>query len=642
MWLVSQDQNNMPNSTGPEPDKTYTTPISRRKALALGGTGLASALAGCGDIFNPSPGDPSNPPPAPGNGNNSTENGNRNENPDTFRIIEIKSGNSTFEIIPRGEFVNAIQDGKTVEYICKIHSSPLFSDEQTEIAQKTLTMTENGQEFSVNYEFPEELFGYGQQLTFTLQAIKPTEEEPWEVKIPERRRDPSKPNPLDVVLLPFYNEAVGEKMVSVRGPPYPSSDTYTDDFTAVAQTEVWFNEPDESLYNRPQDSSLQITEGKYPKHWYGPWTDLQITMVVRYPVYESMESEDQRVPLYDWAVFNFDITDIEMIEARRWNSFVVQQIERGHYELSDDGQTATTPSGIERTAHNDEGSAITDGDFYSGDAAETPTPFSEYYRSRYGEAWNYADQINVNPIKFAAGRPVLKRWANEIEESLSNNTNFQEHDAPEYYKATILKTIIGSSPYALSVGSYMQAPEEVISNWYQNKDDSDAIGGNCVDASAFFCGIGVHLLNTDVGLLHLFGSNLAHIQACVFGRELPSYMPDHINNQNSGPLISNSDTDYTDRQYGEYMPVECNYPDASIGYIQRFDREYSMILRTFASNIDINSHISVNDNYMPDIDGEILADRQPPQNQFLFQRTVVNPSAIPYFETSKDCFYSDC
>ncbi|SDW05750.1 hypothetical protein SAMN05443574_101207 [Haloarcula vallismortis] len=618
----------MPDDSS-EPDKVYSSaPLSRRTALALGGTGLTAALAGCSEMLSPSSGSrDQNPSADEDNGNSESD---EDEQPDLFVPVEIGGSETEFGIRVRTEYANLIADGGSVEYLVRVYSAPLFdSTDRTLLTEQTITKTASDETHTVQYEFPDDCLNYAQQLTFTLEVTSPDDGEEWEVAIPERRRERSEPN-LDVVLLPFYNEARGETMVSVRGPPYPSQSEYSDEFEPLARTEVWFNEPDESLYNRPEYD--YVTEDRYPKHWYGDWKDLQITMVVRYPVYEVMEDDDQNVPLYDWATFNFDITDIEMIEGRRWNSFVVQQIERGRYELSSDGQTATTPSGTVRDSHNSEGSLITAAEFYHGDISDTPTPFSEYYRSRYGDATTSSDNINANPIKVAAGRPVMKRWATEIEDSLANNPNFQEHDAHGYYKATIVKAIIGSSPYSFSVGSYMQTPEEVISNWYQNQNGSDALGGNCVDASALFCGIGVHLLDTTVGLLQVTGDNVAHVQACLFGRELPSYLPDAAHNRNATNSITSSSTDYEDRDYGKFMPVECNYAGATIGYVQRFDPDVYLSISSFASNIQINSHIPVNDDYLPDADGKILADREPPQNAFRFNSTITNPSEKPYFE----------
>ena len=625
----------MAGSKGPEPDKAYTTPISRRKALALGGSGLASGLAGCNEVSESFAGDPSDSSPDQGTGDNGND-GDGEETPDDGRIVDIQPGSITLKMNPR-RFDGALENGNSFEYALQIHSTPVFSESRSVVEETTITVAEWGEEFEIDYEFSDELLGYGQQLRVTLQALD-YDEEPWEVEAVDKREGPSGPKLLDTVLLPFYNEAEGEEMVSVRGPPEPIQDEWTDDFTSIAQTEVWFNEPEESLWNRvdhekEQYQGLEITEERFPKEWYGEWTDLQITMVVRYPVYEVMESDDRDKPLYDWAVFNFDMTDIELIEARRWNSFVVQQLERGRYELSEDGKTATDDNGTVRDGHNSEGSLMTSTEFYSGDAADTPTPFSEYYRSRYGNATTSADQINANPIKLAGGRPVMKRWANEIESSLAGNPNFQEHEAHEYYKATIVKAIVGNVPYSFSVGDYTQTPEEVISNWYQNQGDSDALGGNCVDASALFCGVCIHLLDTTIGLLYVDADRAGHVQACMFGRETPSYLPPSVNNQNAVEPLSQSNTQrYTDDDYGDFMPVECNYPGSVIGYVGRWGANTDIDLQSFASNIDINSHLALDDDYMPDADGEILADRDPTQNTMLFRMTVTNPSAIPYFE----------
>jgi hypothetical protein len=349
-------------------------------------------------------------------------------------------------------------------------------------------------------------------------------------------------------------------------------------------------------------------------------------------VYEEMvELETGTVPSFDWAVFNFDIADIEMVEARRWNSWIVQQLERGNFELSEDGTEAIRTDGITYDSHDELASLLTRGEFYSGDASETPTPFSEYYRSRYGDATTAPDNANINPIMFAGGRPVLKRWAMEMENKLSNNPNFQAHSDEDYHKATILKAIIGSVPYEFTFNQYADAPEEVINNWYHGQN-TDALGGDCVSASALFEGIGVHLFDTSVCHINMTGSNVAHAQAGLLGLDIPDYLPENVNNRLANGRIQSGDRRY-DSQYGQFVPVECNYPSALIGYVQRVSGgDYSLNLKTFASNIDINSHIPINDDYEPDFDGEIAADRDKTQNALRFNRTVTNPSDYPYFE----------
>jgi hypothetical protein len=52
--------------------------------------------------------------------------------------------------------------------------------------------------------------------------------------------------------------------------------------------------------------------------------------------------------------------------------------------------------------------------------------------------------------------------------------------------------------------------------------------------------------------------------------------------------------------------------------------------------MDVNSHIPVNDDYEPDIDGEVLADRDPVQNAYYFRKSVLYPSATPYFEEQQE------
>jgi len=614
-----------------DPDKVYySSPLSRRAALAFGGAGLTTALAGCSGMLNPSSEDP-NSSPEPTNDLGGETGGDGENDRQAVRTTRLGIEETEYQVLPRDEFIDSMSEENPVEYTVRLYTSPLYGSSRTQLAESTISITSIPNSFTISYEFPEDSLNQAQQFTFTLEATAPQETEEFDAHTTTK------------VLLPHYNQALDERKLIVPSAPYPSPSDWDSEFEPVTKTQIWFNEPDESPFNTPDRSEL------YPEHWYGEYTDLEVTAIVRYPVYSVLENDDhpvydqmperqQDLPLFDWAVFNFNIAEMEMIEARRWNSWIIQQIERGRFELSDDGTVATMPSGTQYDAHNDRGGLIDDGSFYSGDATETPKPFEQYYRSRYGPYQDGGpispDNSPIDPLHFAGGRPVLKRWAMEIENSLSNNQNFQAHDAHEYYKATILKALIGNTPYAFSVGSYINTPEEGILNWYQNTSEGEALGANCVSATGFFTGIGVHLFDSTVGIVEMVGDNIAHVQAGLIGLEKP-FLPDSINDDNAEGLISDGDSRYNSR-YGRFTPVECIYPSATIGYVQRVDGEYSLRIKTYASQMDVNSHIPVNDEYEPDIDGEVLADRDPVQNAYYFRKSVLYPSATPYFEEQQE------
>lgn len=616
-----------------EPDKVYSSaPLSRRAALAFGGTGLATALAGCSEMLNPSSGDP-NSSPEPTNDSGGETGGDGENDRQAVRTTRLGIEETEYQVLPRDEFVDSMSEENPVEYTVRLYTSPLYGSSRTQLAESTISITSIPNSFTISYEFLEDSLNQAQQFTFTLEASAPQETEEFDAHTTTK------------VLLPHYNQALDERKLIVPSAPYPSPSDWDSEFEPVTKTQIWFNEPDESPFNTPDRSEL------YPEHWYGEYTDLEVTAIVRYPVYSVLENDDhpvydqmperqQDLPLFDWAVFNFNIAEMEMIEARRWNSWVIQQIERGRFELINDGKAAEQPSDrapiLEN--HTDRGSLMAEGSFYSGEATETPKPFEQYYRSRYGpyeEGGPQApDNSPIDPLYFAGGRPAMKRWALEIDNSLSNNDNFQAHNSPEYYKATILKALIGNTPYSFDVGRYRNTPEETIMNWYQDSPDNDPLGANCVAASAFFAGIGVHLFDSTVALVTMKGDRVNHLQTGLIGLEKP-FLPESINDDNAKGLISDGDSRY-DSQYGRFTPVECIYPSATIGYVQRVDGSYNLTVRTYASQMDINSHIPMNDDYEPDIDGEVLADRDPVQNAYYFRKSVLYPSATPHFEEQQE------
>ena len=611
-----------------EPDKKYTTKLSRRSAMDLGGSAIASALSGCSDLFNPSTGGPEGTQTPTNDG----------LAPPTILPGSFGVDTAEFEIYPKQENIDQIQNGGSVEYTVRVKSQPLYGDEKTQIAEQTVTKTSHNpndnQTHTVSYEFSDDQLNEAQQLFFTLETASQDEGLAYKTQN---------------VLLPFENEAEGEVQLQTNS-PYIRTSSWDSPTSVQTQLEVWFNEPEDDYFDTDGEYATELTEENYPTQWYGDYKDLQITMVVQYPVFDTLEEDyehrfydylpeesngQRETPLVDWAVFNFDVADIEMIESRRWNSWLIQQIERGEYEINEDHTVATNPqNGDTFRSHNDQGGLITTGSILGGNAQETNTPFSQYYKCRYEyEGTISPDRGNVNPIMFAGGRPVMKRWAIEMEESLSNNTNFQSHSTPDYYKATILKAMIGNAPYDFSINSYINSPEELIQNWYENESDEAPIGANCVSATGFFTGLGVHLLDLRVVMVYMSGT-FSHIQAGIVDPKLPEGLPSSISDTTGDSRIDEGN-EYYDSSYGWYVPVECNYPDAVIGYSQegRGD-EFSLSVRSYADEIEINSHIPVNEDYEPAYDGEILADREPPQNALRFEYTITNPDDVPWFDSN--------
>jgi len=640
----------------PKPDKEYSTKLNRREAIALGASTLATSLSGCSDFFNPSTGNPETTPPP------------QEQDQDTGPTIFAQSFSleeTQYSITPRQETQDSIENGETAEYTIRLKSIPLHGTETTQLAQQTVTVNEpNGTEsHTLSFEFPDELINHAQQIQYTAELTNPTQ------------RDETEAYRASNIYFPFENEAEGEIQLETDT-PYANIDDWNAPFLEVTNTQIWFNEPDDDYFNTESEETVELNEENYPTHWYGNYTDLQITAVIKYPVYSSMDNKDDPayesayyaalraanpevperildpedeefeipdIPIMNWAVFNFDMADIEMIEARRWNSYVIQLIEQGRVELSEDGDRVEKENGVVWDTHHNQGGNITNGHYHSGNVDETPTPFEEYYRARY-EYTHSPREINTSPIKFAGGRPVMKRWAIEMEDKLANNTNFQLHDHQEYYKATILKILMGDAPYAFGYGEYLNSPEEVIINWYENDSNDAPVGGNCVAASGIFSGIWVHLSDYPVALEHLTGDNINHIRAAILGfdDEIPDDLPslevgsiqDPITDDNTTFDIPTTWAGYGDEDWGRFTPVECNYSPASIGYEQGNSNYevYQRSLETYADEMDINSHIPVNEDYEPDVDGEILADREDTQNALEFVYTVTNPTDTPVFE----------
>jgi len=632
------------------------TPVrSRRALLATAGTGAAASLAGCGFLSSRKSG---SGPPGPGSGGSDVPG--PDERLPMVMAIERNDGLSLTEstvTVSIGEATTLVDADDPARLTIRVYTEPLFIGERSKIGEITREQSELIGNYTIPLSFAEEQFGYAQQLHYTVAIDGPVKRP--ERPLPPGRRDggrhpvkDAEANPKEwrrwlreddqlisgeTVIVPFYNRALDEEMLSVEGPPEPTDDLWDDGLTSIADSTLWFDEPDESPFEAPE-----VPEELYPREWYGDYRDLLVTVLVRYPVYEVMSEEDQDRPRFDWAVFNLDLSAWEMLESRRWNDYTIQQVERGTYERAETAaESSTLLNGASRIV-------------FGGDAADAPRPFERYYASRYGEAapaLSGRQMATMNPITFAGGRSFSKRWAETMQASLDANPNFATHDAPDYYRATILKALVGGTiPYKFDSGGAHHAPERVVSLWAKAANGEDVSGAaDCKGATTLFCGIAVHLLDAPVAVLHMDGENIpSHMLAAAIDLEEPSYLPQDHPNAQAGSRIRESDRFCTDldgnqidceynRKYqsgfGDFVSIECLHPNPIIGYATYNSQgSYYLRLPTFAGDIDVNTHVPLDEDFEPAADGEIPAPREPPQNAFKFRRTVVDPSPKPWFE----------
>ncbi len=91
--------------------------------------------------------------------------------------------------------------------------------------------------------------------------------------------------------------------------------------------------------------------------------------------------------------------------------------------------------------------------------------------------------VGANPLRFAVGRAVSKRWARKIEEAFENKHYLSSLETPDYHKRTVLKAFVGDAlPYKWTLGRYHNSPEESIIELFKNGTEGveNTEGADCV------------------------------------------------------------------------------------------------------------------------------------------------------------------
>lgn len=555
-----------PTDTTTDPDMKQTSgPMSRRKFLAATSAGLASTIAGCSDFTGTGPGGNGESPPPAGNDDNQAGETKYPGPVSEFVIGDIGLSDTSFDLVLSEERNQSPVKGELVVY-----SSPTRDHSQktkigrTEIEQSSVTKTH-----TVSIDIPK---GYGQQLHYSLALKAPTATTEETVYTTGN------------ALIPFHNAVEGKDMLRVSSPRADAS-KWRDGLDTINKVEVWLNEPDEPVFDVPA-----VYREFWDEDWY-EYRTVEFTALVRFAVFDDYELEGQyNQPYFEWVPVNFQLGEWEMLEAFRWNSIATQMLESGQLDYGDGRGKANTPymkGGIMGTGVRHE------------DASKAGDPFEQYYKSR-NELTNARDgrESFVNPMWFAASRPISKRIADELDANL-DNPSFNTLEESEYYKATALKTLVGGgAPWGFSIGSYTKTPEEALNNWFEWAANDGEVEMACVGATALFAGIGSHLLDHPIAYVHNDNPAGGHALAGVLGLEPPSNRP------REHQFADTHQQRTIDTPRGEMLLAECTRGASSIGW----GPEGSVTYYSYIQGPQLETHIPRNDDLEPAKDGEMISD----------------------------------
>jgi len=162
-------------------------------------------------------------------------------------------------------------------------------------------------------------------------------------------------------------------------------------------------------------------------------------------------------------------------------------------------------------------------------------------------------------------------------------------------------------PYKWTIGPYHNSPEESIIELFKNGTEGieNTEGADCVTASILFAGIGYWLVDAEPVLPLTYESeNVNHMFTGWGGLD----MPDLSRNRTPNALgYEGPDTPHSDNKISyDYWNVECTEGFSSIGFIRGSlaDTQY-LVAWSNGEPLSLTTHIRLNENDEPDIDGEI-------------------------------------
>ena len=560
------------------PDRVHGWTPTRRQALALG-AGAMGGLAGCSELSENF------------SGSNEPADETPTETPSLSESVKASADFSIDGVVLELRMNLSSYTENSLSGTLRLYSAPnLDRSNQTALAEKSIDQTDGIAEHTFEPDFD---LGYAQHLQFTIETDNSEEAGEQPIYTP------------DETIVPFYNAARDMEMVLVEPPATPKGDwAYSDPYY---KTDFWFDSPDESPFNTPE-----VPEDEYDHDWYD-YRNIKMTALIRFPNYENITEFDgegnqasTHSPVFDWVVVNMTLDEWELIEGVRWNSIATQKLESREYSYGEGPESVVNDT-------EDYGSSSESSRNLATDASSETSPYDAYISLRYGGSrW---DEVSTNSLLMNGSRPFSLRAAQELNEAF-DNPSFNTIETQEFHKAIALQVFVGYNPFGFATGSYTGTPEETVNRWYKISTGQIESSGNCQDATAMYGGIAIHLLDSTYTIVGMQSNVGFHIMGGLLNLQKPenpyTTWPDH-------PSPTASDQFTFETEFGTVSPVECTYPDPTIGWKNANGEDYELL--SYLSNINVQSQLLLNGDNEPDTEGELSIDAQEPIIQWELHTT---------------------
>ncbi|GGJ17129.1 hypothetical protein GCM10008995_28760 [Halobellus salinus] len=481
----------------------------------------------------------------------------------------------------------------------RVYFTALHGGKEALVAETEATVTNRTQEHELSLEVSEEIFNVPQEIEVRFKHPDGDAEAPLATD--------------DPAYLPFDNESRGAREIRTLGPKFASEEKWEDDTDPKQKVEIWYNEPEESPFNVPNlDKSEYNQTNVDGDDWFDLY-NIELTALVRTPLIttEFHRDNDDEVqgPYYDWTVFTLRLSEIEYLEAVYCNSPSTLMLRASEQDWSIGDGGARQKEVSDKTNY---GSNVTVDDIEDPVAQESDDAIDKIFDAVFDENISPNELNGANPIRFAAGRSVSRRWARKIEEAFENKPYVSFLETPEYHKLTVLKAFIGGAlPYKWTVGDYHNSPEESIVELFKNGTQGieNTEGADCVTASVLFAGIGYWLVDAEPVLPFVYVSgSVKHLFTGWGGLNMPDLSD--IRTANALGYHEPDSTHSSDRIPYDYWNVECTEGFPTIGFTRTSiaDTQY-LTAWSNGEPLQLTTNIRLNENDEPDIDGEVKSER---------------------------------